>query len=466
MRLSLARKLTYGAVVVTLVGGGLLPLAGAWRRARIDAAFRPSYGVGEPGLAKEWTAEPAGAAKSSDAATSVPPPPPRRDPQTAGSEPPWRRTGDPCQWLATRAGAAYPFDVCLAREYVKDRVEIHDGIWGPRIPVPKAANELRIGCFGGSTVEGFVNLPTQQSWPDRLQRQLARRRGAKGNVRVINFGIAGARSAVARWRLEHETADLDLDAVVLYVGENDVFQCNLFPDPETAALSHFVFSGDPADLARAHPWLSAELPTWRELRQRHRADLDELVARRGLPPAPREDQRWFSYLTHEIYAERRAAAYAGRYTRLDPETIRTSALGAVPPDLVEESDLGKNLGAMVESAQARGIAVVVAIPPVETSCRGFSPFACLGLPFRGEDLAAYLTGSIPAWLRTLAARYGVPLVDVQGALASDDRRCDDFVDVVHLSERGMDSVASLIAPAVETALAKRSPVTAGVARPH
>lgn len=112
-----------------------------------------------------------------------------------------------------------------------DGLNIHNslGMRGPEIIMPKPTDRIRIAILGGSTAyEEFV-----QDWKQDFARQLEKylkEAYPNKDIEVINAGLPGWDSWEDLINLEFRLIDLDLDAVIVYEGVNDVHARFVRPD--------------------------------------------------------------------------------------------------------------------------------------------------------------------------------------------------------------------------------------------
>ncbi|MFN3399393.1 MAG: SGNH/GDSL hydrolase family protein [Ferrovibrio sp.] len=96
----------------------------------------------------------------------------------------------------------------------ENRAEVtinYQGFRGAELPEPKSAGELRIAVVGDSMVEA-LQVDAAQMLTAVLERQL---KAAGRDVRVANFGLAGATPAVQRERVATHVVARQPDVVVL-----------------------------------------------------------------------------------------------------------------------------------------------------------------------------------------------------------------------------------------------------------
>lgn len=92
-----------------------------------------------------------------------------------------------------------------------------------------AADELRIGVVGGSTVECSA-LAAGKRWPDVLGRVLSEGVGDR-KVTVLNLGVSGTDSRAYLATVAEHAVKLDLDYLVFLMGANDLFRVGLEENP-------------------------------------------------------------------------------------------------------------------------------------------------------------------------------------------------------------------------------------------
>lgn len=112
-----------------------------------------------------------------------------------------------------------------------DGLNIHNslGMRGPEIIIPKPAGRIRIAILGGSTAyEEFV-----KDWKKDFARQLElklKQLYSNKDVEVVNAGLPGWDSWEDLINLEFRLIDLNLDAIIVYEGVNDVHARFVRPD--------------------------------------------------------------------------------------------------------------------------------------------------------------------------------------------------------------------------------------------
>lgn len=112
-----------------------------------------------------------------------------------------------------------------------DGLNMHNslGMRGPEIIIPKPTGRIRIAVLGGSTTyEEFI-----KDWRKDFARQLElklKQVYANKDIEVINAGLPGWDSWEDLINLEFRLIDLDLDAIIVYEGVNDVHARFVRPD--------------------------------------------------------------------------------------------------------------------------------------------------------------------------------------------------------------------------------------------
>lgn len=188
-------------------------------------------------------------------------------------------------WFRARYGGTDPgvvFPVFNRPCWSKGGIVMHDGVWvSEPLPRDKPADELWIGTFGASSVEGGFSFDANgrgrwNAWPFELEEAL-RRLGLR--VRVLNYGFPGIASGNAVWRFETEAIPTGIDVALFYVEHNDAVHCSgEFSEPTLAALGRYVRSGDERILAELHPWFLAHRDGWARVRARTLAEVERALA--------------------------------------------------------------------------------------------------------------------------------------------------------------------------------------------
>ncbi len=351
-----------------------------------------------------------------------------------------------CGYLTRDYGAKYPFDFCL-REYHNGEVSISDGVFTDHdITQPKPIDVFRVGCFGGSVTEGYVGRERIDSWPKRLNRILNE---SGVSYQVINYGQRGESSGPQLWRFHHMAAHHQLDVAILYIGENDITKCRLFEDDTEQRLAEYMFTGDRSHLEAIHPWFLRNEQYWAGLRKKKFETLKEF-ARGHFPKLEmgfHQRQTEFDFVD-EMYRKslrpKTEQDLEKILTTTKQEEIDQSPFNTLPPSLIEEGLLVRNLEAMIEEGQERGTKVIVAHTPFAAICRQTPAPICYTYPVLVADLEAY-NNKLGNALSRVSGQYGVPFVDFSALLTPD---CGNFVDSVHLTMQGLSTVAKTLAPMV------------------
>ncbi len=82
------------------------------------------------------------------------------------------------------------------------------------------AVETKIIFLGDSLTAGY-GLPTQQAWPEQVQKRL---KSAGYNIQIINAGVSGDNTANGLARYDWSVGSVDADMLVLALGANDFLQ--------------------------------------------------------------------------------------------------------------------------------------------------------------------------------------------------------------------------------------------------
>ncbi|MBK7974501.1 MAG: hypothetical protein IPK07_14875 [Deltaproteobacteria bacterium] len=409
-------------------------------------------------------------------------------------------------WFRARYAGADPgavFPVFNRQFWSKGGIVMHDGVWVSEVPPhEKPADEIWIGTFGASSVEGGFSFDASgrgrwNAWPPDLEAELER---LGRRVRVFNYGFPGTSSGDSVWRFETEAIPTGIDVALFYVEHNDAVHCSRqWSVPTLAALGEYMRTGDERALAGLHPWFLDHRKGWAQVRAETQGQIDRALARAtdelrerfgaywpgALPDRAALDQdpalahvpwvvldhlgevrdvlasggtlaSWFGEhaellpaLGYDIDRIRREDE--GRLLATDPRAAleRDShgigvravtanmlhGLGALP-ELARESETIRNLECALAAARAAGVAVgIIAIP---TGYRFYSmtPGLCREYLLTAEDIAAYVEGALDPWERQLAAREGVPYVDLQAVLHDRPDPRPLFNDIVHLTFEG------------------------------
>ena len=262
----------------------------------------------------------------------------------------------------------------------------------------------RVVCLGESTTFGH-GVGTGQAWPAALGRELDR---AGRDVEVINAGVPGYGSRQLQRRYAREIAALGADVVVLYLGWN---RTGALLDPDG-----FVPAGVP------RPSEGALVSAW--LRLQYALSHRSLLLRRAL----------------SRFAEIEAPL---RPWRRDPF----------------ESAWVEDVRGLLAASESHGQRALVVLYPALYHPGMTEPELALYRP-RMWRQRAYQPEMLDELarkhelLRALAAERGVPVVDLQGALAGTTgvRRLAFFLDNMHPSVEGNRWVAGQLAPQVAALL--------------
>lgn len=262
---------------------------------------------------------------------------------------------------------------------------------------PKPADVLRILCLGGSTTFSTGCKADSLSYPAQLQAMLhARFPGQR--FEVLNAGVPGFRSAESYHNLRR-LAGLKPDLVLVYHGINEV--CWGFPEP---------FYLDPAHNPR---------PPSRTERRKIEAE-----------------SFFFTALLQRMFAP-----------RLKNEEGRT----AVDDRVIEA--FGNNLTAIFELARELG-AQPVSITFGARLRGDFPEEVRLAIEKEKAFRLAHISyeglvdgmARVNARNREVAATAGVPLVELEGKLPVEP---ENWMDFVHLNERGTPRMVSLVCDGIE-----------------
>jgi lysophospholipase L1-like esterase len=276
------------------------------------------------------------------------------------------------------------------------------GFLGPEFDQVKPPGVYRIFAVGDSCTfgTGFWN----QTYPALVGRILGADAGA-GRYEVINAGIEGYNSEFALDRIRQELLAYHPDMVILYIGWNDLMKI----DPRNAAAT-----GRYVGLARV-------------------LERSYLVKAYG--------KVLFYHLRPRLMKP-----------RIGPDPDGTLALADFVPVRYR-----MNLEAAVELLQKNGTTpVIVTLPTVVTAdmtpddlerARVFFPYYPAGY---GVEAFLRLHMAYNDVIRQTAAKYSLPLVDLEAVLGGPARR-ELFWDTMHPSLKGHRLIADAIAQTVRDA---------------
>lgn len=311
-----------------------------------------------------------------------------------------------------RIGRTKQFDP-LTQIRNRPNAEVHPGVWtnergylapkGLSRAVP--AGTTRILFLGDSVT--FHPLP--RNYPTFLAPALEERLGRP--VQAVNVAVAGFASHNVRALYESEVRELEADALLLYVGWNDLGQFGPEGLPYKRVASGYTVS----------PWerILSELYTVRIVYALQR------VLRRRQPafdaPLSAEDE----------------ALYAAYY-----------------PSHYEE-----NLRAILRDARERYPVVAIANLATLTSARPTKrDLATAHFPIGMDKNLRKLDRLVARYnevVEKVAAGLAVPLVDLHGAFDSPEAR-REFTDSCHVTEAGAARIADTFLPVVAPALSPGS----------
>jgi lysophospholipase L1-like esterase len=314
------------------------------------------------------------------------------------------------------------------------------GLRGPE-PGPRQAGERRVLCVGDSVVFGY-GLDADAAFPDRLAAQL----GDRLQVPFVagNGGVPGFGSTHAASHLGHLLPKFAPDAVVFaYTLANDPVDDLR---PQRTVEAGLLFQGAMARLMRSSWrarlalrsrfafWLEATIwdhkPEWSPLRQLQPDAVDE-ERLAGLPGS------WPEY----------AGTAAGLFLdAIDPAT--TWQPGAPPPLPRVFAELRDSLRRVRAHAGPRPLVLIV----LPTTWHLTPAAHARRLRDLGHDPAQFRFGIAQERVLQVAAEVGVAAIDATPELARQADPASLFLDGGHLSRRGSEVVAGLLADALAPAL--------------
>jgi len=276
----------------------------------------------------------------------------------------------------------------------------------------KPADKVRIMVYGGSSVFDVAH-PDPRDWPHRVETRL--QQSGFASVEVINAGIPGLRSSDSVGRLFAEGHLFEPDYVLFYGSWNDI-----------------------KDFRATEPllWLRSPL---------HQSDVDHplFTYRNDL-------DRWLCKVS-QLYVRLRSRYYTWGL-RLGPQgtlpegnyvsTLSETALRQYRMNIQTFVDVARNAGA---------------VPILMTEARLVSPGNTAADKERiGYDMVLLTHETLlkafeaTDWiLRDVAMEKQVRLIDASSDLSG---RADLFLDTVHLTDRGSDALADIVAASLEQLL--------------
>lgn len=336
-----------------------------------------------------------------------------------------------CNWYRAIYGAPWPKEtLCLAPFYDDGTIHLDLGTYVTRPDTPDArakGKEIWIGTFGASSVEGYTDIGA--SWPERLEQILNDGRPDQP-FRVFNYGMAGAGSTMALFRLGVEGPRRGIDYAVLYTSE-DLVHCRFFSDPVQDAIAEFEFDGDPSHIEAVDPWFGKTRDSWLETRRRLRAELG---------PAPGETLNAFKVRVQSLIT----ATYRARgehpedQESFDPAQLATSFMASVPPALLEGYSTIRNVRAFIRKARENGITPIVIVPTWGSVCRDTSyrelfkfDQVCGYYRLTATETVAFQTHAVLPREEAVAREEGALVWNAFDAIGQSENPCRFMSDIVH-----------------------------------
>ena len=289
----------------------------------------------------------------------------------------------------------------------------------------KPADKVRIMVYGGSSVFDVAH-PDTRDWPHRVETRL--QQSGFASVEVINAGIPGLRSSDSVGRLFAEGHLFEPNYVLFYGSWNDI-----------------------KEFRATEPLLRLRSPL-------HQSDVDNplFTYRNGL-------DRWLCEVS-QLYVRLRSRYYTWNL-RLGPEgslpqgdyvaTLSETALRQYRMNIQTFVDVARNAGA---------------VPILVTEAHLVSP----GNTAADKERIRYdmvllthetLLNAFEATnriLRDVSMEKQVRLIDASSDLSG---RADLFLDTVHLTDRGSDALADIVAASLEQVLTPPGVWSDNLARP-
>lgn len=281
------------------------------------------------------------------------------------------------------------------------------GFRGPEIPLQKPPGVLRVVCLGGSSTYGHGPTSDATTWPARLEVYLSEALPGR-TIQVVNGGCQGWSTFEMLGNLAYRALDLSPDLVIVYETINDM-RCALYPGVKSDN-THWraVWQPLPEDP------LSSSI-TW-------------LLLRRTLDGGVPGDLGGF--VIRDFDGKR--DSYAWR-----PETERGFR------------NTYRNLESIATLAERNGARVLLGTQALRREdVERINPQSA------ADQLRAF--DYVTALVRRVAERRGLPLADVQAALARRlaeqraERGGQDslFTSEVHVTDEGADLIARTFADAI------------------
>ena len=257
---------------------------------------------------------------------------------------------------------------------------------GPELAEPKPAGTVRLFCYGDSNTDG---PSVGNAWPARLQQLIdARRAGSAQRYEVVNAGVGGYSSYQGVRRFAEEVDRFAPDLIFVSFGWNDA--ANAIGPP------------------------------------------DKTFAEAGLLPI---NNRPALFVRRVLLGYRSLLVALHVYFRLSPPAPLPAAVGSPRVSL---ADYEANLHAFTDSAQRRGIAVVLLTRPHRQS-----PDELERDPTWRHQVPRYNAATL-----RVARQAHVLVIDVQRAF---DGQPNLFLDECHLTNDGHRKMATVIFEALAAA---------------
>jgi lysophospholipase L1-like esterase len=296
---------------------------------------------------------------------------------------------------------------CLNPGAVTAHVTINSlGLRGPEVPLARTPGHPRIVCLGSSITFGQNAVSDVFSYPGALERLLNAATGEK--VEVINAGVPAHTSLQFLLRLKEEIVPLSPDVVLLGDGLDNIMLASALAD---------------------NPWI-------------------------GLPERPHfmRTVHWV-YILDELTTPLLRLSFArmlrDAFSWLFPEPVKSMPSS---PEGLWRFGLDKYIehtDATVDFLLHSGIKpVLVNFPalPAQASIFDLSP--------QRMDMLEFATEHLHEANRIIAARYGVPLIDVSAKFTRHSADlCEQFAlfsDFVHFSSQGYALFANILAKGLLT----------------
>ncbi len=290
---------------------------------------------------------------------------------------------------------------------------------GAEPPMPKPKDELRIFVMGGSSV---FDIFSDSSWPESLSQYV--QTSTRGRAASYNGGVPGNTSRESLALYKDNVRFFDPDVVLIYQSWNDAKYMRAFQDGVDVD-DFFALHEDPADSYR---FLTDPRPlrNWHALQRRL------------------QDLRTGGRMQEGLRRSREIDAEIG-HVHLNDDWARTPGMDY----------WRRNIRDFVQTIRADGAQPVLVLQTtlvtadLDPKLRSLVRYDFVDL---GHEDIVQITEIMTTVLREVAAKEGVPVIDVRDVMNS---RPDYFADHVHLKPEGSAALARAVGEALNAVLTGR-----------